>query len=136
MLIKESRLTSGAVPLFVVLMILLGGCDEDPLAPFQPEVSNQPDSFQLQATGVRNVTLTRDYNWQNNGSTANVNQATTVASGNATLTILDADGTQVYHRDLSENGTYTTSQGSSGNWTIRMKLSRYRGTLNFRAQKP
>ena len=108
----------------------------DSLAPFQPEIANVPDNFQLQATGVTNVSNTFEYTWQNSGTTANVNQATTVSAGSAQLTILDATGAQVYTRALADNGTFPTTAGTSGSWKIRMVLTNYSGTLNFRAQKP
>jgi hypothetical protein len=120
----------------VTLLVLLSACSDDSLAPFQPEITNQADSFQLQATGVRDVSLTRDYTWQNSGTTANVNQATTVMRGSANLVILDDAGTQVYARGLDENGSFVSQTGMPGTWTIRLQLARYDGTLNFRAQKP
>lgn len=107
----------------------------DSLAPFQPEIANVPDNFQLQATNVRDVTNTFEYTWQNTGTTANVNQATTIVDGTAQLTILDAQGSQVYTRNLADNGTFQTSAGVTGAWTIRMVLTNYDGTLNFRVQK-
>jgi len=108
----------------------------DSLAPFQPEIANVPDNFQLQATNVQRVTNTFEYTWQNSGTTANVNQATVVAVGTAQLTILDSQGTQVYTRNLAENGTFQTTSGTTGAWKIRMALTNYSGTLNFRVQKP
>ena len=111
------------------------GCRSS-LAPFQPEVANNPGTFQLQATGVTNVSNTFEYTWQNAKTAANVNQATVVTAGNATLTIFDASSTQVYTKDLSQNGTFTTGTGSAGAWKIRMVLSGYSGTLNFRVQSP
>lgn len=48
--------------------------------------------FQFQATGVTNVTWTYTYTWSNSGTTASVNQSTTIAAGTATVAILDANG--------------------------------------------
>jgi len=73
---------------------------------------------------------------QNTGTMADVNQATSPSGGSATLTIRDADGTQVYSRGLSDNGTFQTNTGSSGDWTIVIELSGADGTFNFRVQKP
>jgi hypothetical protein len=120
----------------VALIAPLSGCEDDSLAPFQPEITNRPDSFQLQATGVRDVSLIRDYSWQNSGATANVNQATTLTRGSANLVILDGAGMQVYARGLHENGSFVSQTGTPGTWTIRLQLDRYHGTLNFRVQKP
>jgi hypothetical protein len=124
--------------LMCLLLVLVAGCGgETALNPaFQPQVSNQPDNFQFQSTGVTGVTQTLQYTWQNTGTTANVNQATTVAAGSATLTIRDASGTQVYTLNLADNGTFATNAGASGDWTIQIVLSSMSGTLNFRVQKP
>lgn len=102
---------------------------------FQPQVSNATDNFQFQATGVKSVTQTLNYSWQNSGIAATVNQATTVTGGQAILTIRDHAGTQVYSGDLVNNGTFDTATGITGSWTITLTLSNYSGTLNFRVQK-
>jgi len=132
---KEETVRTSKRTWLRLAMLVTVACN-DSLAPFQPEIANQPDNFQLQATNVRAVTNTFEYTWQNSGTTANVNQATIVAVGTAQLTILDSQGTQVYSRDLSENGTFQTTAGTTGAWKIRMALTNYSGTLNFRAQKP
>lgn len=106
-----------------------------PLAAFQPQITNAPDNFQFQATGVTKVTSTSTYPWSNSGTAASVNQATTVTAGSATVTILDQNGAQVYTKDLSANGTFPTSTGVTGSWTIKVVLTNYSGTVNFRAQK-
>ncbi|HEU5261405.1 MAG TPA: hypothetical protein VFU41_08300 [Gemmatimonadales bacterium] len=124
-----------AMTFLLVLSALLAACS-DPLAPFQPEVANVPDNFQFQATALTNVTATKQYIWQNSGTTANVNQSSAVSGGAATLTIRDANGTQVYAQDVSANGTFVTSAGVSGAWTIQVVLTNVDGTVNFRAQKP
>ena len=111
------------------------GCDGDPLGPFQPEVANAADNFQFQATGLTGVTLTREYTWQNSGTKADVNQATALGGGTATLQVRDAAGTQVYSRSLTDNGTFETAAGAAGAWTIRLSLVDARGTVNFRVQK-
>ncbi len=124
----------------IMVGILLAGavsaCGDDPLAPFEPQVANLTDSFQLQATDVTGVTATVTYTWQNTGTTANVNQASVKNAGTAVLTISDAGGTQVYSQDLAANGTFQTTAGTTGGWTVRVVLSDFSGTLNFRAEKP
>jgi len=52
------------------------------------------------------------------------------------LTVLAADGSQVYDRPLEPSRNEPTSTGPSGEWTVRLTLSDYSGTLNFRLQKP
>ena len=114
---------------------LLMGCHEDPLSSFQPEIVNNPDNFQFQITGVNGVTTTVSYDWQNSGTKAKANQACSITSGSATLTISDANGTVVYTGDLKNNGDYFTDTGTTGKWLIRVKLVDMRGTINFRVQK-
>jgi len=117
------------------LAVLAIACNNS-LAPFQPEILNAPDNFQLQATNVKNLTSTLDYTWQNSGTSANVNQATVASTGTATLTIQDAQPAQVYTKDLTANGTFQTTTGTAGAWKIRLQLTNFSGTLNFRVQKP
>jgi hypothetical protein len=102
---------------------------------FQPQVSNQPDNFQFQSTGVTNVSQTLTYTWSNSGIAATVNQATTVTAGQAVIAIKDSSGNQVYSAGLQNNGTFDTATGQTGNWTIIVQLTNYSGTINFRVQK-
>lgn len=121
----------------VVLLLAAFGCGSSnkSLAPFQPQINNATDNFQFQATGVTNVTSTLTYTWQNTGTSASVNQSCAITAGSAELVILDKNGAQVYSNNLTANGTFTTSTGVTGNWTIRVTLTNCSGTLNFRAQK-
>lgn len=100
------------------------------------QISNNTDTFEWQASSMDNITQTLSYFWQNTETTANVNQSPTLSGGSATLTISDADGTRVYARSLGEGGTFTTTAGTSGEWTIEVKMSGASGGLNFRAEKP
>ena len=76
------------------------------------------------------------WEWSSSAPAVDVNQATTVTAGSATLVVLDAAGSEIYRRDLAENGTFDTGAGDVGDWTVRLNLSRYSGTLNFRLQTP
>jgi len=121
-----------------LLLVGVAACDSgNVIGPEnEPEVTNVADNFQWQVSNLSNVTQTLTYTWQNTGTVANVDQATSPSGGSATLTIRDADGTQVYGRGLSENGTFQTDTGPSGSWTIVVELSGADGTFNFRVQKP
>jgi hypothetical protein len=114
----------------------LAGCSDNPLAPFEPEITNTTDSFQLQATGVTRVTTTLTYTWRNTGTIANVNHSTTTTAGSARLVMRSGNGTQVYDKVLVPSLNEQTATGSTGDWTIQIVLSNYSGTLNVRAQKP
>jgi len=119
-------------------LIMLSACGSDPtdpLAQFEPQVSNSTDSFQLQATNVTDVGTILQYSWENTGTQASVDHSTTTAGGVAGLIIKDASGTTVYDQGLAPSLNEDTSSGSTGTWTISVALSGYSGTLNFRVQK-
>jgi hypothetical protein len=122
-------------PVIVLLGLLLGAGCSDPLGPFEPEITNATDNFQLQATGVTAVTATLSYSWVNTGTRATINHSTTTAAGTAQLTIRDAAGTVVYDKGLVPSLNEPTSSGTVGTWTLQLRLTDYSGTLNFRAQK-
>ena len=121
------------------LLVILGGgltaCSSNPLEPFQPQISNATDNFQLQATGVVGVTSTQTYSWSNTGTQATINHSTTTTAGTALVTIRDAAGTVVYSKALVPSLNEATATGTTGTWTIVLTMTTYSGTLNFRVQK-
>lgn len=122
---------------FTVLLFLgLLGCNNNALDPkFEPEIINNPDAFAFQATDLKKVSQNLEYSWDNSGTMANINQACSISSGTATLIVNDAGGTEVYRKNLSDNGTFVTVSGKTGIWHILVNLSNLNGTLNFRAEK-
>ncbi|MHB1193988.1 MAG: hypothetical protein ACYC6F_13180 [Longimicrobiales bacterium] len=121
----------------VVLLVAACGEGANTIGPEnQLEVSNAANTFQWQVTALSNVTQTLNYTWANSGTVANVNQSASVGGGSAQLRVTDASGVQVYARSLAENGTFQTTAGTAGNWTVTVTLSEVNGTLNFRLQKP
>ena len=123
------------VTMVAALAVLAAACSNNSLAPFQPEITNATDNFQLQATGVGNVSTTLTYSWSNTGTRATVNHSTTTAAGTTLLVIRDAAGATVYSRALSASLNEATTAGTAGTWTIQLTLSGYSGSLNFRAQR-
>ena len=121
--------------LCVSLLLGVAGCGEDSSAGKDLQVSNQQDSFQFQVTDVKHYSHTYTYTWPNSGTTASVNQACSITEGTATLVLRDANGASVYAQSLKVNGTFPTSAGAAGNWTVEVLLNNASGTLNFRAQK-
>jgi len=110
--------------------------DSNPIGPSnQPEVANNTDNFQFQASNLSGTTQTLAYLWTNTGTAANVDQSGAAGSGEATLIIRDASNTQVYSGDLRNTGTFVTSTGAIGTWRIEVQLRNFTGTLNFRVQK-
>lgn len=129
------RLRHAGVVLIGTVALLGCGNSSGPLAPFQPQINNVTDDFQLQATNVTNATWTYNYRWLNTGDSATVNQATTVTGGSAVLTISDSTGAQLYSQTLSANGTFGMTKGIHGHWTIKVQFVAFDGTVNFRVQK-
>lgn len=134
---KTAQVLAATFAVLVGLTLVgCGGGTNSALNPqFQPQVTNQPDNFQFQSTGVTGVTQTLSYTWQNSGISASIDQATTIPSGQAVLVLRDASGIQVYSADLANNGTFSAATGQTGNWTVVLTLTNYSGTLNFRVQK-
>ena len=122
--------------LLLVAAVLVAGCKDETLAPFEPEIGNQTGTFQFQITEAKDVTTVLNYSWQNDTEVANVNQACAMTSGEGTLTILDANQQVMYSRNLMDNGTYASSTGASGLWTIRVTLKKTYGAINFRVESP
>lgn len=103
---------------------------------FQPEISNQPDSFEFQVTDVNGVTDVVQFTWQNTNTTATVDHSSSITGGSATLTILDSVGQQMYLEPLTPSGNDAIGSGTPGDWTIIVAGNNVRGTLNFRVQSP
>ena len=118
--------------------VVVGACsDNNPIGPSnQPEVANNRDNFQFQASNVQDTTQTLTYTWENTGAAANVNQSGQVSNGTARLTLRDASGTELYTRSLTETGTFASASSAPGNWRIEVRLENVTGTLNVRVQKP
>jgi len=132
-----SRVSCVAAGFVLVTMAVLGACvsSTGPGAPFRPQITNVPDSFQFQANNVTRATWTFTYTWSNSGIRASVDQISAITAGTATMTILDAGRTQVYANDLKANGTFITSAGAIGSWTIKIVFTNFFGTPNVRVQK-
>lgn len=135
MRVQKKGIVVAAACLFAALVLSGCGSGNSALNPkFQPQVSNLPDNFQFQTTGVKDVTETLHYTWQNSGTAASINQACAITAGTAVLTLRDATGNTVYTEDLKANGTFTSITGTTGGWSIDVKLTKVNGTLNFRVQ--
>lgn len=121
----------------VILTVWLVGCSKSAtsLAPFEPEIVNIQDAFQLQATGVSNVSTTLVYSWKNSGTRATINHSTTTTAGLTLLTVKDSLGTTVYSKALFPSLNEATIAGVAGTWSVTLTLTNYSGTLNFRAEK-
>jgi hypothetical protein len=121
----------------LVTLLLLAACDTRAVTEpaLQPQVINLRNDFAFQATGLIGVTEDVVYTWQSDGTAASVVQAPTRLTGDATLFILDGAGVQVYQRSLAENGTFATTTGVPGAWTVRFHFADASGDVGLRLQK-
>lgn len=133
----KGAVRNGAAVLLIGLTLALVACgDSNPIGPSnQPEIANNPDNFQFQASNLSRTTQTLTYSWTNSGTVATVNQSGRIDAGEATLVLRDGSGNQVYSRSLTSTGTFTSSSGNAGTWRIEVVLSNVSGTVNFRVQR-
>jgi hypothetical protein len=122
----------------VAALVVLAACEQRIESPslFQPQVINLPNEFTLQATSLANVTDAKVYTWQNDSTTAMVSQIPDALTGDATLVVFDATGHQVYQHSLGDTGTFTTTAGAAGLWSVRLRLDDATGAFTFRLEKP
>lgn len=128
-----------AVHLFLASALFFTACSDsgNVIGPENsPEVANLTDSFQWQVTNLDQVTQTLTYTWVNTGTSANVDQSSSLTGGTATVRLSDSEGTVVFEGDLSEGGSFQSSTGVAGDWSVRVVLTRASGSFNFRLQKP
>ena len=80
----------GMVWIFAIVAASCGDAT-NPIGPSnQPEIANNRDTFQFQASSLSRTTQTLTYTWENTGTSANVNQSGSISNGTATLTIRTA----------------------------------------------
>lgn len=120
-------------------LVLLGACGDSPAAPgIEPQITNQTDAFTYQVSDLDNVSGTFNYTWQNTGTGAKITHSSDAgATGTATLTVQDDDGTLLYSGQLASSGEPLTSPaGVAGAWTIRLVYSDYSNSqVNFAVLK-
>ena len=121
--------------LLLAVASMVSGCDDDPLAAFEPEIINDADAFQFQVTGAENVTVTRSYTWTNSLTRASIDHSTSRTGGSATVVVSDADGTEVYRSPMKASGTDPSEPGTAGDWTVQVIFTDFDGTANFRVEK-
>ncbi len=120
----------------LVIAAALIGCTSSTAPGIQPEIANLTDNFQFQTSSLHGGSGSWSYTWQNTGTTATVNQSCSITGGTATLVVKDSAGIEVYSRNLAENGTFVTTAGTTGAWTIEIVFERvFAAAVNFRVQK-
>lgn len=119
-----------------VLVLALAACSDAATSPGRdPQIVNATDNFQYQISDIRAFSGNQVYTWQNSGTTAKVNQSAAITSGAVSLVLRDANGTQVYSRSLADNGTFVSSAGVAGTWTVVVSYATADATVNFRVDK-
>ena len=123
----------------VIILIAMGiliGCGDDPTSSRVPDITNTKDNFHFELKEAQSLDTTITYWWQMEGTTANINQNSDIKGGTAAVLIEDAADQQVYHTDLTEDGSFASSFGAEGGfWKIRFTLSKFSGSIDFRAQR-
>lgn len=118
-----------------VMTAMLGCGNSNPVSSFEPNVTNETDSFSLWASNVYLVSTRLTYSWSNTGASASIYHASARSRGAGTLILLDASGNQVYQSELKSNVTEASASGVPGSWTVVLVLNEFSGTINFRVQK-
>ena len=85
-------------------------------------VVSVPDTFKVDAKNLENVYDKIDTTWINTGTQAHVNHRSFVPHGQSEVTIRDAAGAVVYHRDLLFEIEAVTDSGVAGAWRVTIDL--------------
>ncbi len=121
--------------MLLVAVVAVVGCHRDPASSGKPEVINTTDNFHFRLGGVDDLDTTIVYYWKMDGSSANIDQSSSIQGGQVLVIIEDSTRVQVYQTDLRDNGSFTSSFGVSGYWRIRFNFSNFKGLVDFRAQR-
>ena len=138
---SRHRPIRGRAVLVLVATLLVAACNDSGTAPppgIQPQIVNNTDAFSYQITNLSAVTGTYTYTWQNTGTLAKVTHASNAGgTGTATLTLKDANGTQVYTGPFASSGQVTSSPaGVAGAWTVMVTYANYSNAqVNFAVAK-
>src|SRR5574338_170511 len=73
-------------------LLAVCGCGDKSSGGKDLQVANVADSFQFQVTDTQNYSHTYTYVWSNSGTSASVNQASSITGGDATLILKDGTG--------------------------------------------
>jgi hypothetical protein len=122
----------------IVSVVIAAGflaCTDLNQSPFVPVVTNVVDTFNFTvvATGA---TRTVRYMWTTTATAAEVDLASNITGGSASVTITDADNTQVFDHSLDGSGPTLTTAATAGDWLILMTLSNTTGTIHLTVKKP
>jgi hypothetical protein len=100
-----------------------------------PQIASNTDDFQWQLSGASNFSTGGGYSWRNTGTGARVTISNSISSGSGTVLVLDAGGRTVWSGSLTNNGTFNSESGPTGDWRIEILPSAVSGSMNIRVQK-
>jgi len=118
----------------VCLAAGLVSCGSTPVSPgVEPQIVNNPQSFEFQVSQVSNYSGTHVYTWPNSEVSANVDESASLSGGSVRLTVIDSQGTVVHNAPVLD-GSMPTAEGQTGDWAVQVQFEGASGTVNFRLQ--
>ena len=119
----------------ILAIMAVSACEKDPTSPYEPEVVNTRDNFHFRIDNVSNHDTSLIYFWRTGGTSANINQNSSIEGGQATLRIVGPDSSETYRTDFTQNGDFRSGSSDSGTWKISIGLVNFSGMLDFRVQR-
>lgn len=90
-----------------------------------------PGCFEFHSPRMKDLTASLSYLWPCGGTPLNVSHGATPSSGQATVCIVDADGTAIFTRDAANPGSFGDVTGKTGDWRVDLELVEYSGKLDL-----
>jgi hypothetical protein len=127
----------------VLLVLFTVACSGDPANPAggptgtgsDPQITINTDDFHYQLSGASGFSTGGGYAWRNTGTVAKVTISNSISSGNGTVAVLDTTGRTVWSGNLTNNGTFNSVAGPTGEWRVEVLPSGVSGSMNIRIQK-
>jgi len=116
-------------------MVIVSACGKDPTSSYEPEVVNTLDNFHFRIDDVSDHDTSLTYYWRTGGTSANINQLSSIQGGRASLRIVGPDSSETYQTDFTQNGDFRSGSSSSGTWKITVRLVSFSGMIDFRVQR-
>ena len=130
----KARFTFLIIAVMLAIVIIVA-CEKNPTSPYEPEVVNALDNFHFRIDDVSDHDTSLTYYWRTGGTSANINQLSSIQGGQASLRIVGPDSTETYQTDFTQNGDFRSGSSSSGTWKITVRLVSFSGMIDFRVQR-
>ena len=123
--------------LFVLIgaLVAMVSCKKDSLEDYDTKVVNNTNNFSLQVADIKHVNKSSEYDWENEGTKAEIQLSCTIDDGSGTIKIKDNDGNIVFSNELDEIGVFESDEGTSGMWKIIFEFNDASGSLNVNVKK-